>query len=351
MWELSQNEMALVKGAADNPSVCKGVIGSNGKGNSDLNKRYQIFISSTYLDLQEERKSVASAIMKMGHIPAGMEWFTSIDEEQFEFIKRVIDDSDYYVIIIGGRYGNVASDGISYTEKEYDYALSKGIKIIRMVRRSIDEVTLSKTDKNPALSEKLEAFREKVMSGKLADFYDTSADLASNLVISLINTTALFPAVGWVRADRVASEDILKEINDLRKENAALSASASNSVNISRQKNLAGLDEIYNIKLHNVFGEEIYEGGLSWGEIFKIISPEILSNGNEDKIKSVLIGSINRSGSAYINQNIFNQIKVQFILLGFIKIEPSIGGARWALTDEGIVQMSDLLAVKTKLSE
>ncbi len=55
--------------------------------------------------------------MEMDCIPAGMELFPAIDEGQWEFIKKVIDDCDYYLLIIGGRYGSVAEDGLSYTEK------------------------------------------------------------------------------------------------------------------------------------------------------------------------------------------------------------------------------------------
>ena len=83
-----------------------------------MNKRYQVFISSTFKDLEKERILLTQVLLKKGYFPAGMEWFPSIDEEQFEYIKQVIDDSDYYVLILGGSYGSIASDGKSYTEKE-----------------------------------------------------------------------------------------------------------------------------------------------------------------------------------------------------------------------------------------
>ena len=94
-----------------------------------MNKRYQVFISSTFKDLEKERILLTQVLLKKGYFPAGMEWFPSIDEEQFEYIKQVIDDSDYYVLILGGSYGSIASDGKSYTEKEYDYAVETGKKI------------------------------------------------------------------------------------------------------------------------------------------------------------------------------------------------------------------------------
>jgi hypothetical protein len=86
-----------------------------------VEKRYQVFVSSTYADLKEERQHVTQALMEMDCIPAGMELFPATDEEQWEFIKRIIDDCD--LLIIGGRYGSTTDEGISYTEKEYDYAV------------------------------------------------------------------------------------------------------------------------------------------------------------------------------------------------------------------------------------
>lgn len=80
-----------------------------------MDKRYQVFVSSTYSDLQNERQKVMHTLMNMNCIPVGMEFFPSTDEEQFSYIKRVIDDSDYYVLIVGGRYGSLSEEGISYT--------------------------------------------------------------------------------------------------------------------------------------------------------------------------------------------------------------------------------------------
>ena len=85
--------------------------------------RYQVFVSSTFTDLRSERARVAKAILDLGHFPAGMEFFPAIGEEQLNYINSIIDLCDYYVLIVGGRYGSLSPDGISYTEKEYDCAV------------------------------------------------------------------------------------------------------------------------------------------------------------------------------------------------------------------------------------
>jgi hypothetical protein len=85
-----------------------------------------VFVSSTFTDLQIARQKVLQAILEMKAFPSGMELFPSADEGQFEFIKREIDSSDYYLVVVAGRYGSVGTDGTSFTEKEYDYAKGKG---------------------------------------------------------------------------------------------------------------------------------------------------------------------------------------------------------------------------------
>lgn len=101
-----------------------------------MDKRYQVFISSTYQDLQPARQEVSEALLRANCFPAGMELFPAADEEQFEFIKTIIDQSDYYLIISAGRYGTIHPEtGLSYTEMEYDYAEKIGKPIIRLLHK------------------------------------------------------------------------------------------------------------------------------------------------------------------------------------------------------------------------
>src|SRR5580658_4628498 len=92
--------------------------------------KYQIFISSTYEDLREERDHVIKAILEMGHIPVGMEMFSAADDAQWNIIKRQIDQSDYYIVVVATRYGSTDEAGVSYTEKEYDYAVEQKVPVI-----------------------------------------------------------------------------------------------------------------------------------------------------------------------------------------------------------------------------
>lgn len=182
-----------------------------------MNKRYQVFISSTFKDLENERTLLTQTVLRKGCYPSGMEWFPAVDEEQFEYIKQVIDDTDYYVIVLGGLYGTISPDGKSYTEKEYDYAVSKGKKIIALVQ------------KNPRNKEvdddrqiKFLEFHKKITSGRLVSFWNTPEELASKFATSLEYTMKNYPAEGWIRCEsdkcdvRLAFVDINSKISSLR---------------------------------------------------------------------------------------------------------------------------------------
>lgn len=185
-------------------------------------KKYQVFVSSTYSDLAEERRVVMQALLEMNCIPAGMEWFPAIDEEQFQFIRRIIDDSDYYLIIVGGRYGSISPSGVSYTEAEYDYAVERGMKVISLVHQDPSELSVANSETDPEKISKLERLRSKLMTGRLVRKWSRAEDLPGLVMASLVKTFALHPNAGWVRGDSVASRAQLLELNSLQVENSRL---------------------------------------------------------------------------------------------------------------------------------
>ena len=86
-------------------------------------KKYQIFISSTFKDLQVERDNIIKAILELYHIPIGMEMFSAEDEDQWEIIRRTIDISDYYILILGLRYGLLKKNMNMLLNERFQYWL------------------------------------------------------------------------------------------------------------------------------------------------------------------------------------------------------------------------------------
>src|SRR5450755_3732066 len=124
-----------------------------------MGKRYQVFVSSTYQDLREERQEVIQALLELDCIPSGMELFPAANEDQWTLIKRVIDDCDYYLVIVGGRYGSLTTEGISYTQKEYEYAVEQGKPVLGFLHAKPEEIPAGKSEGEPAIREKLNGFR------------------------------------------------------------------------------------------------------------------------------------------------------------------------------------------------
>ncbi len=114
-----------------------------------MEKRYQVFLSSTYIDLKEERLEVMRALLELDCIPSGMEYFPATNDDQWSFIQELIDQCDYYIVVVGARYGSTSSDGFSFTEKEYRYAMEKGIPVIGFVHAQPDNIPQSKAEGEP----------------------------------------------------------------------------------------------------------------------------------------------------------------------------------------------------------
>ncbi len=227
-----------------------------------MEKRYQVFVSSTYADLQAERRNVIQTLMEMDCIPSGMEIFPAADEEQWEFIKKIISDCDYYVLIIGGRYGSITSEGISYTEKEYDFAVSIGLKVLAFLHRNPEEIPAKNSELNPELRGKLDSFRRRVSEGRLVKFWSRADELPGLVALSLSKTIKTYPATGWVRADRIANEEVLNEVNDLRKRNQELENLVSQ---LKPQNTRLALDNLAELT------DEIKVSGIYWVEKINIL--------------------------------------------------------------------------------
>ena len=187
-----------------------------------MKARYQIFISSTFADLREERLAISKALLDMGHIPSGMELFPATDTEQLTYIKKVIDECDYYILVIGGRYGSTDAVGISYTEREYDYAVESGKTVLAFLHENPDELKVINTDRDQDKAEKLAAFLARVKEGRLVRFWSTSTDLVAQAIVSLTHAISEFPQPGWIRANMVPSEATLSELIALREQNEKL---------------------------------------------------------------------------------------------------------------------------------
>ena len=185
-------------------------------------KKYQIFVSSTYDDLKDARAKVIETILKLYHFPIGMEMFSADDAEQWEVITDTIDTSDYYIVIIGHRYGSITIDGLSYTEKEYDYAKNQNIPVLAFIRKRDVSTKPDERDQDPGRIGKLDKFVKKASKSKMCDFWENENDLSTKVAIALPKIFRKTPRIGWVMANKAISPQVSEEMAKLSSENRDL---------------------------------------------------------------------------------------------------------------------------------
>lgn len=182
-------------------------------------KKFQIFVSSTYKDLADVWRGVIDSIQRLYHFPVGMEQFSADDDEQWQIIQETIQQTDYYICIIGHRYGSLGKDGVGFTEMEWDYAKSLGIPIMSFVRKREVPTSPTERDSDPTQIEKLNAFISKATDAKMVDFWTDLNDLNTKVVTALYKAFSRKPRPGWIRTE---SERIAEEMAKLMEENRSL---------------------------------------------------------------------------------------------------------------------------------
>lgn len=193
------------------------------------NKKYQVFVSSTFTDLIEERQAAVETILSSGNIPAGMELFSAGDDSQLSVIKRWIDESDIFLLIVGGRYGSIEpKSGKSYIQLEYEYAVEKGIPYFAIVITK-EALNNKVKDKGVDIIERNEQklFEEfkKTVESNMVKFWDDKKDIkiAIQETLSDFTYSRNKDMTGWIKGDNSLDSNLLaQEIARLTKENSEL---------------------------------------------------------------------------------------------------------------------------------
>jgi hypothetical protein len=343
-----------------------------------MDRIYQVFVSSTFVDLQEERQAVVTALLELEAIPAGMELFPAADDDAWTLIEQVISGCDYYLLVIGGRYGSVDSETeLSFTEREYDFAVAQGKPVMAFLHGDPDKIEYGKSEQ--AAPEKLQAFRKKVESSKHVKYWTSPEDLAGKVARSFATFRKNYAASGWVRGDQATSSESLKELNSLRKEleetRAELETAqtkpppgasdlSQGGEGISFPLAARGLASDYSPK------KATFQASATWDELFSKLGPLLLDECEEEAMRSRLNNyfRIRRKEEAEealaegendrpfsnlkvtLHLDTFGTLMVQFKALGLIeksnrKRSVSDTKTYWTLTPYGDRHLTSLRAI------
>ena len=133
---------------------------------------------------------------------------------------------------------------MSYTEKEYRYAVANGIPVLTFIKKD-SAVIADKMDKEPEKIAKLEALVNEITGSREADWFENIDELATKVTLALHKQMDRKKRPGWVRGDRFDVDASLNEIvtlnqrvRELTEENEklkALSISRKPALNVSVQ--------------------------------------------------------------------------------------------------------------------
>ncbi|TKV27424.1 DUF4062 domain-containing protein [Arthrobacter sp. NamB2] len=238
-----------------------------------MDRRYQVFISSTFTDLKDERREVIQALLELDCLPAGMEMFPAANDDQWTLIKRVINQSDFYVVIVGGRYGSMSEQGMSYTEMEYDYAVQQEIPVLGFVHADPGSIPANKTEMDAAARERLDKFRAKVQT-KHVKMYNGAEDLGSKVSRALNIAMRGTDAEGWVRGRYAMTPEAETEVAQLRAQVAELKqeAQSAKAAKVEIPDDLASGADVYEMQLTIDF----YSAAALYGQMTGYAPAEIL---------------------------------------------------------------------------
>lgn len=291
-------------------------------------KKVQVFVSSTYEDLKSERQDVVQAILDNGDIPAGMELFSASDESQMITIKKWIEESDIYMLIIGSRYGSIEEkSGKSYTQLEYEYVLEIGKPMFSLIS------TYVTCESNDLDRELFKSFREKVYTKIIREF-SNSGELKYNTVLSINSLKDKYSdqITGWTKGTADIEIKTLKdELIEQQKKYEVLNMqfqSISKKYNDKKTtKTLIGsltYDETYSMLKKKII--TIPKGYFGAKSEMKVSLINIL----DSVLDSIASGVKNQYGTSNSETFIYYNVASYLVSIGLADSKKSPGGASWS---------------------
>lgn len=243
-----------------------------------------------------------SALLECDAFPAGMELFPAADDDAWTLIQRVIDESDYYLLVIGGKYGSVdPATEVSYTEKEYDYAVEAGKPVMAFLHGAPDDLVVSKAELDAELRSKLNVFRKKVEGTKHVKYWTTAEGLAGTVALSFNRFVRQYPSVGWIRSDLGTDTESLRELERTRRRVAELESQLAEARTTPPpgSKDLQQGDETHELDVSATAtwkGDDPYSkttemwltAEVSWNDILMCLGPRLLQEAEEQALRKAL---------------------------------------------------------------
>ncbi|EXA64999.1 DUF4062 domain-containing protein [Acinetobacter variabilis] len=264
-----------------------------------LDKRYQVFISTSGAEMQPERIILSQTLVGMGFFSWGLEQRTPLNTA---FARRQIDDCDYVVILLGSQYGEQSVSGVGYMHLEYIYAVTKQKPIIVFMHEDPASRDPSLHDTKPELQEKFKEFRQLLQQEADQVFcYRTLRDLEMAVRLNMPQMLERYPVSGWVRPQN--TQALHDEIDQLKAKVAQLERDGGT-------REVDPFLSLPKVSMHEVFSFEYrmhaYQDGnfkelkvqkrLTWAQLLAILGSTFINPTPEEFFSKRMNEYLNETG-------------------------------------------------------
>lgn len=264
-----------------------------------LDKRYQVFISTSGAEMQPERIILSQTLVGMGFFSWGLEQRTPLNTA---FARRQIDDCDYVMILLGSQYGEQSVSGVGYMHLEYIYAVTKQKPIIVFMHEDPASRDPSLHDTKPELQEKFKEFRQLLQQEADQVFcYRTLRDLEMAVRLNMPQMLERYPVSGWVRPQN--TQALHDEIDQLKAKVAQLERDGGT-------REVDPFLSLPKVSMHEVFSFEYrmhaYQDGnfkelkvqkrLTWAQLLAILGSTFINPTPEEFFSKRMNEYLNETG-------------------------------------------------------
>ncbi len=158
-------------------------------------KVFTAFVSSVFNNLRTERYEVIESLLDFRILPISMEHFTVSTNGNFSDIEELIDDADFFVMVMGAEYGSEDENGISWTEREYLYATKKRKQIIAIVSEDLAAIQAKDLATLTPSQRKQVEFSKRVPFSRKA----TKEFSVKTIVLQFFSNYNFDKCTGWTR--------------------------------------------------------------------------------------------------------------------------------------------------------
>ncbi len=335
-----------------------------------LDKRYQVFVIHSGLELYTERAVLSQALISHGFFPWELEQRTS---ESMAIARRQIDEADYVILMLGNEYGELSSAGISYMHLEYIYAVSKQKPLMIIMRGDMLKDGYFDQHVQVKDQQKLHEFLLQLQDEqKQICYFNHIKDLEQIVRSNMMMMLEIFPSEGWVRPHHVQAlkdeiESLKQQLYQAKKDNefakkaqidylsldiSKVSMNETLSIEYAMQayqdgnlKDISAVRNIRWIELLALFAQPFSQPAPEENFV-KIINHYLSETALQDAVKQM--PRAHAVSKIQVNSQVLHQLKQQFKHQRWF--EPTTSDERqrmlWKMTDKGAKLFQNYVKIK-----